>query len=100
MRYYTIDELIELFEKHAKESREIERARCEKQECVYIENFNICDALHSICKAIIDLREEKPKLISGWEGHARCITSDGRNVNIADELNRLESQKRLRKNHH
>lgn len=28
-----------------------------------------------------------------WGGTARCITSDGRNVNIAEELNRLEKKK-------
>ncbi len=28
-----------------------------------------------------------------WGGTARCMTSDGRNVNIADELNRLEKDK-------
>jgi len=28
-----------------------------------------------------------------WGGSLRCITSDGRNVNIADELNRLERKK-------
>lgn len=26
-----------------------------------------------------------------WSGHLRCITSDGRNVNAAEELNRLEN---------
>lgn len=28
-----------------------------------------------------------------WGGDVRCITSDGRNVNMADELNRLEREK-------
>lgn len=27
-----------------------------------------------------------------WGGIARCITSDGRNVNMAEELNRLEKE--------
>lgn len=27
-----------------------------------------------------------------WGGTARCMTSDGRNVNMAEELNRLEKQ--------
>ena len=27
-----------------------------------------------------------------WGGTARCITSDGRNVNMAEELNRLEAE--------
>jgi len=26
-----------------------------------------------------------------WFGNLRCVTSDGRNVNMADELNRLEN---------
>lgn len=30
-----------------------------------------------------------------WGGSLRCNTSDGRNVNIAEELNRLENEKRL-----
>lgn len=29
-------------------------------------------------------------LQSEWGGDARCMTSDGRNVNMADELNRIE----------
>ena len=32
-------------------------------------------------------------LKSEWGGTARCITSDGRNVNMAEELNRLEKLK-------
>ena len=27
-----------------------------------------------------------------WGGTARCMTSDGRNVNMAEELNRLEKE--------
>jgi len=27
-----------------------------------------------------------------WEEYARCITSDGRNVNMAEEFNRLEKE--------
>ncbi len=36
------------------------------------------------------LREDKDNshLRSEWGGTARCITSDGRNVNIAEELNK------------
>lgn len=30
------------------------------------------------------------QLTSEWGGSLRCITSDGRNVNIADELNKSE----------
>lgn len=29
------------------------------------------------------------KIIEEWGGSLRCNTSDGRNVNIADELNKL-----------
>lgn len=28
-----------------------------------------------------------------WGGHLRCITSDGRNVSAAEELNRIENEK-------
>ncbi len=28
-----------------------------------------------------------------WGGTARCMTSDGRNVNMAEELNRIEKDK-------
>jgi len=31
-------------------------------------------------------------IVSEWGGEARCITSDGRNVNMAEELNRLEKE--------
>ncbi len=34
-------------------------------------------------------------LISEWGGTARCITSDGRNVNMAEELTRLENEKTI-----
>lgn len=29
------------------------------------------------------------EIIKEWGGSARCITSDGRNVNMAEELNNL-----------
>ena len=29
-----------------------------------------------------------------WGGTARCVTSDGRNVNMAEELNSLERDKK------
>jgi hypothetical protein len=35
-----------------------------------------------------------PKFRVEWGGSMRCITSDGRNVNMADELNRLDRGKR------
>ena len=35
----------------------------------------------------------KAPLAKEWGGEARCITSDGRNVNIAEELNRIEKEK-------
>lgn len=38
-------------------------------------------------------KEEKETIQAEWGGSLRCITSDGRNVNIADELNRIEKEK-------
>jgi len=38
-------------------------------------------------------RKDNAPLRSEWGGIARCITSDGRNINMADELNRLEREK-------
>jgi hypothetical protein len=32
---------------------------------------------------------KKDEIIEEWGGCCRCITSDGRNVNMADELNKL-----------
>lgn len=32
------------------------------------------------------------ELRSDWCGTIRCVTSDGRNVNMAEELNRLEKE--------
>lgn len=37
--------------------------------------------------------ESTYNFITEWGGNARCMTSDGRNINIADELNRLENEK-------
>lgn len=31
-------------------------------------------------------------MITEWGGTARCMTSDGRNVNMAEELNRLDNE--------
>jgi hypothetical protein len=36
---------------------------------------------------------ENKDLKSEWGGTARCMTSDGRNVNMAEELNRIENEK-------
>jgi len=36
-------------------------------------------------------------LIVEWGGSLRCMTSDGRTVNIADELNKIESEKNKEK---
>jgi hypothetical protein len=39
------------------------------------------------------LKEREDNILCEWGGNARCITSDGRNVNMAEELNRLEIDK-------
>lgn len=39
-----------------------------------------------------DNKEKHENLISEWGGSARCIASDGRNINMAEELNRLEKK--------
>lgn len=46
-------------------------------------NYEILDAL---------IEKFKPLRVEHF-GNARCITSDGRNVNIADELNRPNKEK-------
>jgi|SRR6185312_4481974 len=38
------------------------------------------------------LKESEDGVLSEWGGTARCMTSEGRNVNMAEELNRLEKQ--------
>jgi hypothetical protein len=38
------------------------------------------------------LKEWEDEVIAEWGGEARCMTSDGRNVNMAEELNRLENE--------
>lgn len=38
------------------------------------------------------LKEGEDGVIAEWGGSARCMTSDGRNVNIAEELNRLKKE--------
>lgn len=48
------------------------------------------DCLMSGC--LFNLRTDQVELQSEWGGTARCITSDGRNVNMAEELNRLEKE--------
>lgn len=42
------------------------------------------------CHKAHDFRTDQVELKSEWGGTARCMTSDGRNINMADELNRLE----------
>jgi hypothetical protein len=48
------------------------------------------DCLMSGCK--FNFRTDQVELKSEWGGTARCMTSDGRNVNMAEELNRLERE--------
>lgn len=48
------------------------------------------DCIMSACS--FNWRTDQVELKSEWGGTARCITSDGRNVNMAEELNRLEKQ--------
>jgi hypothetical protein len=38
------------------------------------------------------LKEWEDGVIAEWGGTARCMTSDGRNVNMAEELTRLEKE--------
>jgi hypothetical protein len=38
--------------------------------------------------------EEQPELVTEYGGTMRCITSDVTNVNMAEELNRLEKEKK------
>lgn len=50
-------------------------------------------ALECECARNIEL----PKVKAEWFGTARCMTSDGRNVNMAEELNRIGDYDRYRK---
>ena len=52
MIYYTTEELLEIFEKHAKEAKKLEKERREKYGIKESECFRLSDALHSICKNI------------------------------------------------
>ena len=71
-------------------------------------NFNECEVFHFYHEPTGDLpsigmamcpkchpKDWKPtkNLISEWGGTMHCHTSDGRTVNMADELNRLENGK-------
>lgn len=38
------------------------------------------------------LKEWEDAVIAEWYGSNRCMTSDGRNVNMSEELNRLEKE--------
>jgi hypothetical protein len=59
MKKYTIAQLLDIFEKHSKQMRDMEMERC-KGKSVYIEpDFLITDALHSICDEIRKLQGEK-----------------------------------------
>lgn len=48
------------------------------------------DCLMSGC--IFNWRTDQVQLRSEWSGTARCMTSDGRNINMAEELNKLEKE--------
>ncbi len=54
---YTIEQLEKTFKKHAEDYIEYEKKRCEGTS-VYIENFNISEALYVICKEINQLKRE------------------------------------------
>lgn len=48
------------------------------------------DCLMSGCS--FNWNRKQVQLQTEWGGIARCMTSDGRNVNMAEELNRLEKE--------
>ncbi len=65
----------------------------------YLENNMVTDLtmLIGLLSEILRRMNEKTPLLPKkckveWGGTARCMTSDGKNVNIAEELNRLERE--------
>lgn len=44
-------------------------------------------------KIMLDGLNKNENLFAEYGGTLRCMTSDGRNVNMAEELNRLEAEK-------
>lgn len=64
MNKYDLDSLIRKFEEHSEEYVNSERERCERQQCVYIDNFNLCKALQSICEEIDELKSWRHRVNS------------------------------------
>lgn len=66
--------------------------KCGKKHRMGLENMETGNIIPlDLCKECL-FENTKIQLYSEYRGTIRCNTSDGRNVNMADELNRLEKE--------